>query len=427
MTPPNLPSLSAFACLPPNILTTPTPFTLSVPSKEVNLLPRLARTGTFGVPSYYNTEADAASGKFGITRDWLINATSIWTSPSQFSWRSHEQYMNHFPNFRVNVTTPSDNELYDLHFAALFSKNESAIPIIFMHGWPGSWTEFAPMMDLLVDKYPTPEELPYHVVVPSIPDYGLSTRPGEVHKEINMTTAGEAMNQLMIELGFGESGYIAQGGDVGYFLARTMCGLFEECRAFHINMFFLTEEERAAVNDISITPEEATQVELGDKWGLQGSAYAAEHGTRPATIALALMSSPVAMLAWMGEKFIEWSDNRDPSYALSLDTILAQVSFYWYTESYGRSMWVYRALKSEVPSPLPPMPWSSTKPFGFSWFPVEIASLPQAWGDYLFENMVFHRRHARGGHFAALQEPAEFLQDIEDFVAIVKQNVTFSS
>lgn len=231
--PPPLASLSAFGAIPTGLTNIPTPFQLHVPSAEVNKLPRLARQAEFGVPSWYNTHSDPADGYLGITRDWLINATTTWTAPNKFSWRDHEAYHNRFPNFRINVTTPSDDELYDLHFAALFSKNPDAVPIIFMHGWPGSWTEFAPMMDLLAAKYPTPEELPYHVIVPSIPDYGLSTRPGELHKAINISTAGEAMNQLMIELGFGESGYIAQGGDIGYFLARAMCGLFEACKAFH--------------------------------------------------------------------------------------------------------------------------------------------------------------------------------------------------
>lgn len=231
MTPPSL-ALSAFGILPSFVPTSPTPFTLRVSANQVHELPRLARVAHIGIPSWYNTQADPANAYLGITHSWLANATDVWTSPGPggFSWRDQEAYQNRFPQFRLNVTAPSDGEVYDLHFAALFSKRTDATPIIFMHGWPGSWTEFAPMMDFLVQKY-TPETLPYHIIVPSIPDYGLSYRPGELQKEINMTTAAEAMNQLMVDLGF--DGYIAQGGDVGYFLARSMCGLFEACRAFH--------------------------------------------------------------------------------------------------------------------------------------------------------------------------------------------------
>jgi len=89
----------------------------------------------------------------------------------------------------------------------------------------------------------------------------------------------------------------------------------------------------------------------------------------------------------MGEKFIEWSDNRDP---LSLETILTMVSFYWFTNSYGRALWAYRALTRVVGGPLPPMPMSKTKPFGFSAFPVELATVPKSWAEYLFPNLVFY-------------------------------------
>jgi len=223
-----------FASLPTGIPGTPVPFTLRIPGHDLYHLPHLAHIADIAAPSWYNTQADTTAGYLGITREWLLNATSSWIN--DFDWRAHETYQNSFPNYRLNVTLPSDGEIFDLHFAALFSEKEDATPIIFMHGWPGSWTEFAPMMDLLVEKY-TLETLPYHVIVPSIPDYGLSYRPNELDKEVNMTTASEALNQLMVDLGFGA--YIAQGGDVGSFLARTMCGTFDECKAFHSRLFWV--------------------------------------------------------------------------------------------------------------------------------------------------------------------------------------------
>lgn len=94
----------------------------------------------------------------------------------------------------------------------------------------------------------------------------------------------------------------------------------------------------------------------------------------------------------MGEKFIEWSDNTNP---LSLDTILSHVSFYWFTDSYSRSMWAYRHLTSVVGGALPPMPMSTTKPFGYSAFAVELATVPQAWAEYLFPNLVFFSKHTQ--------------------------------
>ena len=226
-------ALSAFGCVPSGIPGNPTPFSLHVPGKEIHRLDALVQHARVAVPSYYNAHADPTNGTFGISRDWLAGAQTAWTSSDDdggFSWREQERYANGFPNFRINVTVPSDGQVFDLHFVALFSQNTSAIPITFLHGWPGSWLEFAGMLELLAEKY-TPETLPYHVVVPSIPDYGLSTRPDEVNTELNMTGAAEAINELMVALGF--DGYVAQGGDVGSFLSQTLCGLFDECKAFH--------------------------------------------------------------------------------------------------------------------------------------------------------------------------------------------------
>lgn len=191
-------------------------------------------------------------------------------------------------------------------------------------------------------------------------------------------------------------------------------------------MYFLTAEQSAAVANLTITPAEEQRLASVKAWGSTGSAYANEHGTRPSTISLVLNTNPVAMLAWMGEKFIEWSDNVG-STPLSLDTIISMVSLYWFTDTYARAMWSYRVLTSVVGGTLPTVPTSYTKPFGYSAFQVEIATLPQSWAEHLFPNLVFYNSHDKGGHFAALQEPELFLEDIEQFLTTVKPNVTASA
>ncbi|KXX78196.1 putative epoxide hydrolase [Madurella mycetomatis] len=403
-------ALASFGVLPTGIPGNPVPFDMLVPKRDQNHLTNLVRKAEIGVPSYYNQHADPAEGVFGITRDWLSGAQDAWVR--DFDWSDHQAKYNSYPNYRINVTT-SDGQLFNLHFAGLFSQKADAKPIILMHGWPGAWTEFVPMLDLLAAKY-TPQTLPYHVVVPSIPDYGLSTRADELETELKIEVAAEALNELMVNLGFNK--YVAQGGDIGAFLAQTMCGLFEQCIGFHLNMYFMTEEQSAAVADIEITPEEQVQVDHAAEWVSFGTSYGNEHGTRPSTISLVLMTNPLAMLAWMGEKFIEWSDNRKP---LSVDTILSFVSLYWFTDSYGRAMWAYRELMGEVGGTFPTLPLSLTKPFGFSSFAIEIAALPRSWAEYLFPNLVLYRSHDIGGHYAALEEPELFLEDVEEFMSLV--------
>jgi pimeloyl-ACP methyl ester carboxylesterase len=236
-------SLSAFGTLPPGVLTTPVPFALDVSHRDQNHLKRLVHDANIGPPSYYTAHTDTTSTtSFGLSRDWLITAQDVWTSHGQsYSWHDEQTRLNSLPNFRINITTSTpaadpneqaEEQTFNLHFAALFSQSPTATPLILLHGWPGAWFEFAPLLELLATKY-TPETLPYHVVVPSIPDYGLSTRSRELERELSMDEAAAALDELMVQLGFGDGGYVAQGGDIGSFLAQVMCATFDACRAFH--------------------------------------------------------------------------------------------------------------------------------------------------------------------------------------------------
>ncbi|CCC11562.1 unnamed protein product [Sordaria macrospora k-hell] len=320
-----------FSTLPSGVKVPPTPFRIDVSDSDLSQLRSLIQHAVIPPEQFYNKHANAETGKFGITREWLVNARDYWLN--KYDWRVQEAFINSFPQYKQTVVGPTSNQTFDLHFAALFSRREDAIPVIFMHGWPGSFLEFIPMLDILRSRY-TPETLPYHVIVPSIPDYGFSTRPHDSSlEELTTEFAAEAMNELMLSLGFDENtGYVAQGGDVGYALARTMANNFPACKTSHLNMFMFTPEQFAACQEEPLSEREERLMAGTTAWIKQGSAYAYEHGTRPSTIALTLMSNPVSMLAWMGEKFIEWSDNRPQgSEPLSLDKILNGVSLYWFS------------------------------------------------------------------------------------------------
>lgn len=244
-------SLSAFGTVPPGALATPVPFQLSFPAAQQEKLVKLVRQAEIAVPSYYNTHTDASNtSSLGLSRDWLVEAQEAWTSPGRYSWCAEQKRLNRFPQFRINVTTTTttttpvasdpnntshsngtETETFDLHFAAIFSRNASATPLVLMHGWPGSWLEFGPLLDRLAARH-TPDTLPYHVVVPSLPDYGLSTRRGELRRVLTMEGAAAAIDGLMGGLGFG-GGYVAQGGDVGAILGQVLCAKFEACKALH--------------------------------------------------------------------------------------------------------------------------------------------------------------------------------------------------
>lgn len=203
-------------------------FQLRVPDTDLSDLKTLLKLSPVGPETWENKTSTRDGGKyFGITRDWLVHAKETWLE--RFDWRKQEAYINSFPNFKISVQDGSSEPL-SIHFAALFSKKQDATPVIFMHGWPGCHLEFLPMLELLRTKY-TAETLPFHAIVPSLPGYNLSSGP-PTGQDFSTTDAARVLNQLMIDLGFG-SGYIAQGGDVGYFLARRMSFEHDECKALH--------------------------------------------------------------------------------------------------------------------------------------------------------------------------------------------------
>lgn len=243
---PNM-SLSGFNSLPPGALITPTPFTFSVPQSALDDLATLVNLTPIAPPTFYTTHniTSTPSYPIGPSRDWIQSAASIWVNSTEsesdatgtsFNWRAHESRMNSIPQFKINVTAPSTGQVFNLHFGALFSQNPNgAVPILISHGWPSAWTEFIPILELLKEKY-TSETLPYHIIVPSIPDYGLSTRSNATELELDFFQAAEALNELMKALGFGEKGYIAQGGDVGSGITAALGVGFEEVKALHCEL-----------------------------------------------------------------------------------------------------------------------------------------------------------------------------------------------
>ncbi|GKT58206.1 epoxide hydrolase [Colletotrichum tofieldiae] len=391
----------AFGNLPSGVLKTPEKFTLQVPDQDLDEFKQLLKLSKIGPETWYNKQE---GGRFGITREWLINAKDAWL---KFDWRKQEGRINSFPNFKSKVEN-ADLGTVEIHFTALFSNNKEAVPIIFMHGWPGSFLEFFPILDLLVNKY-TPDTLPYHVIVPSLPGYGLSSGSIPLDKETLQQSVAASLHQLMLDLGFG-GGYAAQGGDIGSFMARHMSA-YNECKAFH------RPEDDVGSAD-ALPPHELQQLQKMATWRATGVSYALEHGLRPATIGLVLSASPLALLAWIGEKYLEWVDTR---YPLQLETILELVSLYWFTSTFPRSIYPYRPMAESMATGKPvSLPTSKETPLGYSAFHSEISFMPKLWAEKIYPNLKQYRAHDKGGHFAALEQPDLLLQDVEDFLKSVQ-------
>lgn len=272
------------------------PFTLNISDKELSEWRQLLELSRLGPESWEGNQQDR---RFGITHQWLSETKDYWLN--KYDWRATEKHINSFANYKMQI------ENVDLHFVALFSEKKDAIPIMFMHGWPGSFIEFLPMVELIRAKY-SAKDLPYHIVVPSLPGYTLSTYQS-LDKSWTLEDSSRVMHQLMLNLGFAR--YIVQGGDVGSFTSQIICAQYDACVGMHCKPRdgkLTTAMLMLLVNLVSTTasPDEKTVMTAQEKaslaevvkWRAKGTAYAQEHATRPSTIGHVLNSNPLATLAW---------------------------------------------------------------------------------------------------------------------------------
>lgn len=279
--------MSDYSQLPHQTTLNVQPFEAHVSDEKLELFKKLLELSPIGPAVFENTKVGR---KYGMTRDWLVNAKNVWLN--DFDWRQYERRINSFPNFKATVQDTQGNDV-DLQFLALFSKKQDAIPMIFLHGWPGSICEFLDILDLLKNKY-SPEELPYHIIVPSLPGYAYSSGP-PADKDYGIEIAAGALDNLMLGLGF-KSGYLTQGGDLGSFISRILVMTSESCKGMHVNMMGIPSLDEDDLKNMD--QDQARALQNGSEMMDTGYAFALEQGSRPATIGLALSASPLALLCW---------------------------------------------------------------------------------------------------------------------------------
>jgi microsomal epoxide hydrolase len=180
--------------------------------------------------------------------------------------------------------------------------------------------------------------------------------------------------------------------------------------------FYLMAEQPKNADPKDVTDFENKQMSRAAEFSTYGNAYAKEHGTKGGTIGLVLSSSPLALLAWIAEKFDAWTDKTPP-----MKDIIDSVTLYWLTDTFPRCIYPYidffgRGDKSTVFHGHPD--YYVKKPCGFSWFPYELAPIPVAWAKTTGD-LIWFKRHDSGGHFAAMEKPNELVEDMEEFIKVL--------
>ena len=329
---------------------------------------------------------------------------------AEYDWRACEARLNALPQFKTGI------DGVDVHFIHVRSRHQDALPLIMTHGWPGSVIELLETVGPLTD--PTAHggsaEDAFHLVLPSIPGYGFSAEPAELGWYAGRVA--QAWAELMRRLGY--TRYVAQGGDQGAAVTDAMGRQAPEGLAgIHMNLLVTalgggampagTEQERAAL-------------EQTKTFRATGFGYFLEQATRPQTIGYALLDSPVALAAWMLDhdtdayyKISRAFTGGQPSGGLTRDHILDNITVYWLTgtgASAARSYWESRTSPGPLAGGQPPPPVSI--PVGFTTFPGEIFRAPRSWVELGYPTLTYFHEAARGGHFAAWEEPELFTTEI---------------
>jgi microsomal epoxide hydrolase len=368
------------------------PFRIDIPQAEVDdLRDRLARTR-------WPDQMPGVGWDYGIPLDYVKGLAEYWRTG--YDWRVQEARLNEFPQF----TTAIDGQ--NVHFLHVRSPEPQALPLIITHGWPGSVAEFMEIIGPLADPRAhggDPADA-FHLVVPSIPGYGFSGPTRD--RGWNPHRIARAWDELMQRLGYPTYG--AQGGDWGSSISRELGVMVpEHLTGVHLNMLFTSAPE--GTDDL--TDEEKARLEKARQFRATGSGYGAIQSTRPQTLAYGLTDSPAGQLAWITEKFGEWTDNGLPDDAVGRDQLLTNVSIYWLTATAGSSARLYyeSARSGAWGRPKP-----STAPTGVAVFPREIAPAIRRFAE-LTNNIVHWSEFDRGGHFAAMEAPDLLVGDVRAF------------
>ncbi|GAA0492372.1 hydrolase [Paractinoplanes deccanensis] len=327
---------------------------------------------------------------------------------TRYDWRRFEAKLNKLPQY----TTEIDG--VEIHFIHVRSPHKDALPLLATHGWPGSIVEFVDAAGPLTN--PTAHggkaSDAFHLVVPSIPGYGFSGQPTE--RGWDATRVANAWVELMRRLGYPK--WVAQGGDVGAVVTDTLGRLSPAGLAgIHMNLL-VTALGGAPVP--TVTAEEQAAKAALTAFQTTGSAYLTEQSFRPQTIGYALSDSPVALAAWMLDhdtdsytKIARTFLGGSPSGNLTRDHVLDNISLYWLTNSGVSAARIYweSAHPQAAGGATPP---AIKVPVGFSAFPGELFQAPRSWVESGYPTLSYYNKPARGGHFAAWEEPELFTAEV---------------
>ncbi|MGD6742089.1 epoxide hydrolase family protein [Streptomyces sp. BH106] len=340
----------------------------------------------------------------GVPLADLVEVVNHWRTG--YDWRAFEARLNAIGQFRTAI------DGLGIHFLHRRSSRADATPLLLTHGWPDSVARFTDLVDELAD--PKDADAPaFHVVVPSLPGFGYSDRPATTGWGTEKIAA--AWVELMGRLGYDR--FLAHGGDWGGNITTVLAARFP-AHVLGIHTTFAEGLPGAAME--GLTPVERQWAEeTRDFWlgttTRHRAAYAKQQATRPQTIGYALVDSPVGLLAWILDKFAEWTDTEDsPFETIPMDRILDDVTLYWLTRTGASAARIYYESHNALDPEL-----RVDVPAAITAYPRDVEKCPRPWAQERYRQIVRWNEPEKGGHFAALEVPEYFVEDLRAGLAAV--------
>jgi pimeloyl-ACP methyl ester carboxylesterase len=331
----------------------------------------------------------------GIPLAYVRELVDYWRDG--YDWRRCEDALNAWPNHLVEI------DGVDIHCLHIRSPEQGARPLLMTHGWPGSVVEFMDAIGPLSDPvaHGGKAEDAFHLVIPSLPGYGFSGKPAETGWTVEKIA--ESWHELMTALGY--DGWYAQGGDWGAMVTSAIGAQNKGgCKGIHLNMIVAAPPKEVLENP---TEEEQTALARLALYRDKGAGYSKQQSTKPQTLGYALADSPAGQMAWIMEKFHDWSDcDGHPENVFDRDRLLDNVMLYWLNNagaSSGRLYWHSFGNPSLDPVDIPA---------ACSLFPHEIMRASRRWAETRFRNIAYFESVERGGHFAAMERPEAFVGEV---------------
>jgi len=372
------------------------PFKLRVPNNTLNKIYNK-------VKKYPWTNIQNMNGwEHGTNLKYLKEISKYWIT--KFNWRKQEKKINKFSNYLTKV------DGINIHFIKEKGSGSNPMPLLILHGWPGSIVEFLNIIEKLAhpERFGGKKEDSFDVIVPSLPGFGFSGSP---KKPIGPRKIAKIMNKFMTK-NLGYKKYLSQGGDWGSTISNWLGYDHSKfCKAIHINFLSMRHPKGAR------TKQERNWEIRFKKDQIMEEGYRTQQATKPQSLSYAMIDSPVGTAAWILEKFYSWSDikNNKIDKVYSKDILLTNIMIYLITNSFNTASWIYFGRREEGGRFLPKEDLPLKVPTAVALFPKEYLEwAPRSYVERIY-NIQRWTEMSKGGHFAALEQPDLLVKDIVEF------------